>query len=1291
MAPTGWLFDAYPVDGGMAVWIAGEDGRSHRLTVPFAPVFYAAGPRRAFEHVPPALAALGIAVDVAMVVREELLSGAPLPVLQIAVRQPVAFPTAVRATARIPGLSLFNCDLSVPQLFFAQTGLFPMGRYRVEEMPVGSGPRAVSVTPIQAFHSLSVPEDLEYALPSLLTLRLRLGGDPIDPTHGRRTELEASVDGETIVLCGDRPEDLVGSLNRLIARYDPDVILTEWGDSFLLPRLQRLAALSGVPLRWNRESHQGVRIRRARSYVTYGQTVFTAGAHMLFGRWHLDLRNSFIYGESELAGLLEIARQARLPVQYLGRTSIGTAISAMQLHRAIQRGILIPWRKSEPEMFKSAEELLVTDKGGLTYQPIVGMFERVGELDFSSMYPTIMARFNVSPETVNCHCCPDAPRVPETGARLCQRRKGLVPEVLEPLLARRAYYKQRKRETAGAAQALYQQRQTALKWCLVCCLDGDTAVLHQVNGTWKIAPIRDVVEMYLPGESFGQKSIEGLAVTGIDGDLRGSVKPVRAVIKTPAPSTMIRMRLRWGRELLMTPNHRCYVLRDGQLEAKPAHQLKVGDWIPLVLSTEELMTADARQIDLVWALKSVLPPAEQRRWRVFGRLARRVARERYHELATLAKRDYTAKTVWNWRVYGYLPLSLVDPKDCTPQDAAELLVGRGRVAGGRVQRISSRIAVDEDLGFLLGFYIGDGSTSGNMIRFDVGANEREHLRRLQRILKRKFGLDCHCYRERKARMYVLQVNSVALIQVFRDVLGLGGSVEGGKLCIPEVILNGPIEARRGFVLGLIASDGSVSRVRNFLDIASASRGFIRQLSMLFASLGVDYRLVAHGHLHGIQTRNLRETLKVLYDGAPASRKHLDALYARYSGLQLVRSTQIPVQSSGLLDLCRAVRAVRVPRISGMEMISKDLAELKLEQVLEKAQRNGKRPDRLDDMRRLIESPLIFAPVVVVEQVQYHAPFVYCFEVVGEPAAFCVEGGILTGNSFGYLGYRNARFGRIEAHEATTAFSREMLLRAKELAEAQGYRMLHALVDSMWLHRPGATPADYAALARSIERETDLPIFVEGVYDWITFLPSRTHPGVGVPNRYLGRFDDGTTKVRGIEVRRSDVPALIERTQMQMLEILFGATTLAGVRAAVPRALDLLTEAIVRLRSGEVRAADLAIATTISRTPGGYKNNAVVAVAARQMHRAGVDLHPGERIQYIVTDAAAHLPDDRVRPLALLGSDWSCDVEYYTDLLLRATETLLGPLGYSVARLTDEVEARIVGSTRVTAVSGGLHG
>ena len=52
--------------------------------------------------------------------------------------------------------------------------------------------------------------------------------------------------------------------------------------------------------------------------------------------------------------------------------------------------------------------------------------------------------------------------------------------------------------------------------------------------------------------------------------------------------------------------------------------------------------------------------------------------------------------------------------------------------------------------------------------------------------------------------------------------------------------------------------------------------------------------------------------------------------------------------------------------------------------------------------------------------------------------------------FGYTGYRNARFGRIECHEAICAWSREILLGAKDLAEEEGWSCLHAIVDSIWL-------------------------------------------------------------------------------------------------------------------------------------------------------------------------------------------------------------------------------------------------
>src|SRR4029077_6111207 len=106
-------------------------------------------------------------------------------------------------------------------------------------------------------------------------------------------------------------------------------------------------------------------------------------------------------------------------------------------------------------------------------------------------------------------------------------------------------------------------------------------------------------------------------------------------------------------------------------------------------------------------------------------------------------------------------------------------------------------------------------------------------------------------------------------------------------------------------------------------------------------------------------------------------------------------------------------------------------------------------------------------------------------------------------SLGYLGYKNARFGRIEAHESVTAYSRDILLQAKEIAERQGYRMLHAMSESVWLVKPGAVRADYNRLAQAITERTKLSIGVEGLYSWIGFLPSRVNQLMPVPNQFVG--------------------------------------------------------------------------------------------------------------------------------------------------------------------------------------------
>src|SRR5204862_203744 len=127
-------------------------------------------------------------------------------------------------------------------------------------------------------------------------------------------------------------------------------------------------------------------------------------------------------------------------------------------------------------------------------------------------------------------------------------------------------------------------------------------------------------------------------------------------------------------------------------------------------------------------------------------------------------------------------------------------------------------------------------------------------------------------------------------------------------------------------------------------------------------------------------------------------------------------------------------------------------------------------------------------------------------------------------AFGYQGYSNARFGRIECHEAINAYARDILVRTMEIAESHGYEVVHGIVDSVWLRaKPNADPIE--KVREHIAGSIGLPIELEGRYKWIVFLPCKT-TGVGALNRYYGLFQDDEFKLRGIELRKHDTPEFI---------------------------------------------------------------------------------------------------------------------------------------------------------------------
>jgi DNA polymerase elongation subunit (family B) len=80
--------------------------------------------------------------------------------------------------------------------------------------------------------------------------------------------------------------------------------------------------------------------------------------------------------------------------------------------------------------------------GGFVKEPIGGLHEEIAVMDFKSLYPSIIATFNISPETFNCSCCrKNGYEVPERKYWFCKKSKGFVSTVIKELIEKRSEIK----------------------------------------------------------------------------------------------------------------------------------------------------------------------------------------------------------------------------------------------------------------------------------------------------------------------------------------------------------------------------------------------------------------------------------------------------------------------------------------------------------------------------------------------------------------------------------------------------------------------------------------------------------------------------------------------------------------------------------------------------------------------------------------------------------------------------------------------------------------------------------
>lgn len=435
---NGWLFDLYEhPEHGLVLWVIADSGERLRLRMEFPTVFYVAGDFPLLRQAWVFLRKESTKLE--RVTRRDLFIG-DREVMQVTLHKKSSLIHELQR--QFPSLDYYDADIPIALRFIAETDVHLLGRCRV----ILNGEWVKTIEPLDSPWQLS---------PNRIPLRIMELAPDADPAFRAPTRLKVRYEAVEYVMNIEPHRALLISLQADLRRFDPDLILTRHGDPWLIPMLIQWSQETGLGLDLNRDKHCNVLQKKANSYFTYGQVVHRRAQSHLFGRWHIDRKNAMLFSEYELEGVFEQARVTGIGVQEMARKSPGAGITAMQMQTALKNKVMVPLHKQQAEDRKSLAELIRADKGGLVYQPLIGVHKDVAQIDFSSMYPGIMVHYNVSPETIH----------------KTNPEEGLIPKTLKPLLEKRLAIKKLLTELdlRDCEIPVLKQRSDALKWLLVVC------------------------------------------------------------------------------------------------------------------------------------------------------------------------------------------------------------------------------------------------------------------------------------------------------------------------------------------------------------------------------------------------------------------------------------------------------------------------------------------------------------------------------------------------------------------------------------------------------------------------------------------------------------------------------------------------------------------------------------------------------------------------------------------------------------------------------------------------------
>jgi DNA polymerase, archaea type len=173
----------------------------------------------------------------------------------------------------------------------------------------------------------------------------------------------------------------------------------------------------------------------------------------------MDATSTYELGEHILPIQMELSEVSRLPLFDVAYATSGQLVESLLMSEAIKKGMVVPPKPSGSAVNARMKNPI---KGAYVKLPEPGIYDNIAVFDFRGLYPSIICSYNIDPDRMDKEGeCFESP----TGAKFLKEPVGLIPDVLERLIDRRANVKKKlkKLEKGSTAHTKAHANSYALK------------------------------------------------------------------------------------------------------------------------------------------------------------------------------------------------------------------------------------------------------------------------------------------------------------------------------------------------------------------------------------------------------------------------------------------------------------------------------------------------------------------------------------------------------------------------------------------------------------------------------------------------------------------------------------------------------------------------------------------------------------------------------------------------------------------------------------------------------------